>query len=108
MDFRWVDASRGQEKELAGSLAAAATAAQEEEDHHRDRQAEKQRDQAPLGVTQAFDFVDEHVWSFLSQVKRKQRCGSHPLPPFAFEDEFVPGNGKNRPSPVSLSLSDHQ
>jgi hypothetical protein len=23
---------------------------------------------------------------------------AHPLPPFAFKDEFGPGNGKNRPS----------
>jgi hypothetical protein len=27
--------------------------------------------------------------------------GPHPLTPFAFGDEFVPGNGKNRPWPVA-------
>jgi hypothetical protein len=26
-----------------------------------------------------------------------EQCDSHPLTPFAFKDEFVPGNGKNRP-----------
>ena len=27
----------------------------------------------------------------------RERHGPHPLTPFAFGDEFVPGNGKNRP-----------
>jgi hypothetical protein len=33
----------------------------------------------------------------LSRHGKLAERGSHPLTPFAFGDEFVPGNGKNRP-----------
>lgn len=44
-----------------------------------------------------------HIGGFVMS-KPNRAAGPHLLTPFAFEDEFVPGNGKNRPWPSTLSV----